>query len=142
MPDYFTDITAAETLKCTLEEANVLIHALIDDEKPEEIDGGEGLRATHSDSLVSVEYDRKSAEIYIYGENNVDIDQAPEPFLKAIGELIEKRGKAYLEFGYANTCSKHCPDSHDGGRFRIDANGHFIEPKTVWPKPKKSRTKM
>ena len=65
MPDYFTDLTAAETLKCTPEEANVLIHALIGDEKPEEIDGGAGLRASHSDSLVSVEYDRKSADIYI-----------------------------------------------------------------------------
>ena len=141
MPDYFTDITAAETLECTLEEASALIHALIGDEKPEEIDGGQGLRATHSDSLVSVEHDRQCAEIYIYGEDHVDIDQVPRRFLTALGALLKKRGKDYLEFGYANTCSKHCPDSHDGGRFRIDANGHFIEPKIVWPRRKKSRRK-
>ncbi len=137
MPDYFTDITAAETLKCTPEEASSLIHALIGDETPEEIDGGEGLRATHTDSLVSVEYDRKRAEIYIFGEDHADIDQVPDQFLTALGALLKKRGKKFLEFGYANTCSKHCPDSHDGGRFRIDANGRFIEPKIVWPKLKK-----
>lgn len=137
MPDYFTDITAAETLKCTPEEANALIRALVGNETPEEIDSGEGLRATHSNSLVSVEYDRKSEEIYVYGEDHVDIDQVPERFLKALGALLNKRGKAHLEFGYANTCSKHCPDSHDGGRFRIDASGHFIEPKIVWPKKRK-----
>lgn len=142
MPDYFTDITAAETLKCTPEEASALICALIGDEKPEEIDGGKGLRAIHSDSLVSVEYDPKGAEIYIYGKDHVDIDQVPKPFLMALGALIRKRAKDYLEFGYANTCSKHCPDSHDGGRFRIDATGHLIEPKIVWPKPRKSRGKM
>lgn len=142
MPDYFTDITAAETLKCTAEEASVLIRALIGDEKPQEIDGGEGLRATHSDSLVSVEYDRKGAEVYIFGEDHADIDQVPEQFLKALGALLKKRGRDYLEFGYANTCSKHCPDSHDGGRFRIDANGRLLEPKTIWPKPRKSRRKM
>ena len=142
MPDYFTDLTATETLNCTAEEANVLIHALIGDEKPEEIDGGAGLRATHSDSLVSVEYDRKSADIYIYGEDHVDIDQVPEGFLKAVGALLEKRGKDYLEFGYANTCSKHCPDSHDGGRFRIDNHGRVIEPKVMWPKPSKSRRRV
>lgn len=138
MPDYFTDITAAETLKCTPEEANALVRALVGDETPEEIDGGAGLRATHSDSLVSVEYDRKAGEIYIFGEDYADINQVPEQFLTALGELLKKRGKAYLEFGYANTCSKHCPDSHDGGRFRIDASGHFIEPKIVWPKKRKS----
>ncbi len=142
MPDYFTDITAAEALKCTPEEASVLIQALIGEDQPEEIDSGEGLRATHSDSLVSVEYDRKSAELYIYGEDHADIDQVPNRFLTALGALIKKRNKDYLEFGYANTCSKHCPDSHDGGRFRIDANGHFIEPKIIWPKPRKSRRKV
>ena len=142
MPDYFTDLTATETLKCTPEEANVLIHALIGDEKPEEIDGGVGLRATHSDSLVSVEYDRKSAEIYIYGEDHVDVDQMPDRFLKAVGTLLKKRDKDYLEFGYANTCSKHCPDSHDGGRFRIDTRGHVIVPKIMWPTPRKSRRKV
>jgi hypothetical protein len=132
MPDYFTDITAAETLKCTPEEADVLIHALIGDGKPEEIDGGEGLRATHSDSLISIEYDRKGVEIYIYGEDHADIDQVPEPFWKALGALLKKRGKDFLEFGYSNTCSKHCPDSHGGGRFRIDASGRIIEPKIKW----------
>lgn len=141
MPDYFTDITAAETLECTPEEASALIQALIGDEKPEEIDSGQGHRATHSDSLVSVEYDRQCAELYIYGEDHVDIDQVPKRFLTALGALLKKRGKDYLEFGYANMCSKHCPDSHDGGRFRIDANGHFIEPKIVWPRRKKSRRK-
>lgn len=142
MPDYFTDITATETLECTPKEASALIQALIGDEKPEEIDGGAGLRATHSDSLVSVEYDRQSAEIYIYGEDHVDIDQVPKRFLTALGALLKKRGKDYLEFGYANTCSKHCPGSHDGGRFRIDANGHFIESKIVWPRRKKSRKRV
>lgn len=141
MPDYFTDITAAETLKCTAEEASVLIRALIGDGELQEIDGGEGLRATHSDSRVSLEYDCRDAEAYIFGEDHVDIDQVPERFLKALGALLKKQGKDYLEFGYANTCSKHCPDSHDGGRFRIDANGHFSEPKIVWPKPRKSRGK-
>ena len=141
MPDYFSDITAAETLDCTPEEANALIRALIGDETPGEIDGGAGLRATDSDSLISVEYDRKCSEIYIFGEDHADIDQLPEQFLTALGALLKKRGKDYLEFGYANSCSKHCPDSHDGGRFRIDADGNFIEPKTVWPKRKKSRSK-
>ena len=141
MPDYFTDITAAETLKCTPEESSALIHALIGDEKPEEFDGGKGLCATHSDSLVSVEYDRNGAELYIYGEDHVDIDQVPKRFLAALGALIKKRGKDYLEFGYANTCSKHCPDSHDGGRFRIDASGQFIEPNIIWPKGKKRSKK-
>jgi len=141
VPDYFTDITAAETLKCTPEEADSLIHALIGEEKPEQIDSGEGLRATHSDSLISIEYDRKGAEIYIYGEDHADIDQVPEHFLKALGALLTKRGKEFLEFGYANTCSKHCPDSHGGGRFRIDARGRIIEPKIVWSKPRKPRRK-
>ncbi len=142
MPDYFTDVTAAETLKCMPEEASALIRALIGDATPEEIDGGEGLRATHSDSLISIEHDRKGGEVYVYGEDNVDVDQGPEQFLTALGALLKKRGKEYLEFGYANTCSKHCPDSHDGGRFRIDANGRFIEPKIIWPKSRKSRRKM
>lgn len=141
MPDYFTDITAAETLKCTSEEASTLIRALIGDEKPEKIDGGEGVRARHSDSLVSVEYDRKSGEVYIFGEDHADFDQVPDQFLMALGALLKERDKDYLEFGYANTCSKHCPDSHDGGRFRIDVNGRFMEPKIIWPKPRRSRRK-
>ena len=53
MPDYFTDITAQETLKCTPEEADGLIKALFGGQKPEAIDGGQGLRALHSDSLLS-----------------------------------------------------------------------------------------
>lgn len=142
MPDYFTDITAEESLKCAPDHATTLIRALIGDEMPQEIDGGEGIRATHPDSLVSVEYDRKAADIYVYGEDHVDIDQVPKDFLTALGALLKKRGKDYLEFGYANTCSKHCPGSHDGGRFRIDTNGRFIEPKIVWPKPTKSPKKM
>ena len=36
MPDYFTDITAQEALKCTPAEADSLIKALIGDQKPEE----------------------------------------------------------------------------------------------------------
>ena len=68
MPDYFTDITAQEAVKCPPEDADVLIRALIGDEKPDEIDGDHGLRATHSDFLLSIEYDRKGAEIYIFGK--------------------------------------------------------------------------
>ena len=141
MPDYFTDITAQETLKCTPEEADGLIKALIGGQKPEAIDGGQGLRALHSDSLFSIEYDRKGAEIYIFGEDHADPDQLPGVFLKALGALLGKQGREHLEFGYANTCSKHCPDSHGGGRFRIDTRGRIIEPKIVWPRPGKPRRK-
>ena len=141
MPDYFTDITAQETLKCTPEEADGLIKALIGDQKPEAIDGGQGLRALHSDSLFSIEYDRKGAEIYIFGEDHADPDQLPEVFLKVLGALLGQQGREHLEFGYANTCSKHCPDSHGGGRFRIDTRGRIIEPKIVWPRPGKPRRK-
>ncbi len=141
MPDYFTDITAQEAIKCAPEEADALIKALLGPEQPQEIDEGRGLRATHTDSLVSVEYDRRAAEIYVFGEDHVDLDQIPEAFLRALGALLRKQGKDYLEFGYANTCSKHCPDSHSGGRFRIDANGRIIEPKLSWPRGEKHRTK-
>ena len=141
MPDYFTDITAEKTLKCTPEEADVLIKTLIGGRKPEAIDDDHGLRAIHSDSLLSIEYDRRAAEVYIFGEDYADLDQIPEAFLKALGALLRKQGKEYLEFGYANTCSKHCPDSHGGGRFRIDTCGRIIEPKIVWPRPRKSRRK-
>jgi hypothetical protein len=141
MPDYFTDITAQETLKCTPEEADGLIKALIGDQKPEAIGGGQGLRALHSDSLFSIEYDRKGAEIYIFGEDHADPDQLPGVFLKVLGALLGQQGREHLEFGYANTCSKHCPDSHGGGRFRIDTRGRIIEPKIVWPRPGKPRRK-
>ena len=66
MPDYFTDITAQEALQCTPAEADGLIKALIGDQKPEEI-GDHGLRAMHPDSLLSIEYDRTGAELYIFG---------------------------------------------------------------------------
>ena len=142
MPDYFTDITAQEALQCTPSEADGLIKALIGDQKPEEIGGDHGLRAMHPDSLLSIEYDRTGAELYIFGEDHADLDQIPEAFLKALGALLHKRGKNYLEFGYANTCSKHCPDSHGGGSFRIDTCGRIIEPKIVWPRPRKPRRKQ
>ncbi len=141
MPDYFTDITAQEAIKCAPEEADALIKALLGREQPQAIDGGRGLRATHADSLLSVEYDRRAAEIYIFGEDHVDLDQIPEAFLRAMGVLLRKQGKEYLEFGYANTCSNHCPDSHGGGRFRIDTAGRVIEPKVIWTRGEKRRAK-
>jgi len=103
MPDYFTDITAQEALKCTPAEADSLIKALIGDQKPEEIGGDHGLRAMHSDSRLALEYDRTGAELYIFGEDHADLDQIPEAFLKALGALLRQRGKEYLEFGYAHS---------------------------------------
>ena len=141
MPDYFTDITAQEAITCRPEDADVLIKALLGPEKAEDLDGDHGLRATHADSLLSLEYDRRSAEIYLFGEDHVDLDQIPQAFLSALGALLRKQGKEYLEFGYANTCTRHCPDSHGGGRFRIDTNGRIIEPRVVWPRRGKSRRK-
>lgn len=138
MPNYLTHITAAQTLKCTPVEAFALIQALIGSEEPKAIDGGLALRATHPDSCISVDYDPNGAEIYIYGEENADISQAPAPFFNALGAILKERGLAHLEFGYANTCSKLCPGSHGGGQFRIDADGQLIEPTIQWPRPERS----
>lgn len=95
MPDYFTDITAQEAIKCPPEDADVLIKALLGPEKAEEIDGDHGLRATHADSLLCLEDDRRSAEIYLFGEDHVDLDQIPQAFLSALGALLCKQGKEY-----------------------------------------------
>ena len=141
MPDYFTDITAQEAVKCSPGEAGALIKALIGDQKPEETGDGSGLRATHPGCCLSIDYDRRSGEVYIFGADYVDLDQIPETFLKALAALLCKQGKEYLEFGYANTCSRHCPGSHEGGRFRIDAGGSIIEPRIMWPGPRKLRRK-
>lgn len=135
MSEYYTDITCNEVLKCSDEDAQALIKALVGnvgDETPESFDDGAGLRAVHPDSCFAIEVDKRAGQVYFFAERYADIDQIPEDFLQALSALLRKLGRNYLEFGIAYTGSKHDPGSHGGGNFRIYQNGTLRWPEQVW----------
>lgn len=132
MAEYYTDITCDEVLKCSDEDAQALIKALLGEEKPESFDDGAGLRAVHPDSYFAIEVHRRAGEVYFFAERYADVDQIPDAFLQALGGLLRKLGKEHLEFGIAYTGSKHDPGSHGGGNFRIYHDGTVRWPERVW----------
>jgi hypothetical protein len=132
MSEYYTDITCNEALKCSAEDTQALIKALIGEETPESFDGGTGLRAVHQDSCFAIEVGKRAGQVYFFAERYADVDQIPEAFLQALSALLRKLGRNYLEFGIAYTGSKHDPGSHGGGNFRIYHDGTLRWPEQVW----------
>ena len=131
--NYYIDITAEETLKCSPEEALELMKLLTPDE-PTALGGGEALTATHNDSCLTAEYYPKEGEIHFFAEDYGNIDAIPDEFIERLGKLLAKLKLPHLQFGVACTGDKHDPGSHYGAYFRITADGRLVNPKLVWPK--------
>ena len=130
MADYFTIITAESGVECSQEDYDRLCNVF---EQKGDGDGfdenGEYVEATG----LTLEYSKERQSLYIYGdEGAANEEHITAEGLKVLGEIIQKAGKKYLEFGAGSYCSKPRPESSGGYYFRVYADGVLRYPKQVW----------
>jgi len=120
MANNYVQCTPAQALKATKEEADILIRLAEQSEDECNIHG------------FTFEYYKKHKSFYMYAGGCGDENNLPEPFLTALGKLIQKNKLPYLIFGNAFTCDKMHPGQFGGGSFRIHTDGYVEHPEIVW----------
>ena len=126
MADYFTVITAEESIDCSKEDYDRLYDVF--EPIGEDEDGYE-----FEQSQLTLNYSAERKSLYIYGEEgNANEEHITPEGLKVLGEIIQKAGKEYLEFGVGSYCTRPRPGSSGGYSFRVYADGTLRYPKQVW----------
>ena len=115
--NYYSIVSPSDTLKCdqpTFDRLDELLQENCD---------------RHA---MSLRYSEGKA--FLHADEAGCMDELPEAFLKAFGEVIAANGLPFLQFGCAYTADRNIADSHGGGKYRIYADGRLVCPKEVWPK--------
>lgn len=139
MPDYMTTVTAEKVVpKVTQKQAMKLCEALGHDPKADVPwhSSGDFITYTHDESQYTVEWCPKDSELYIFAEDNATTGEVPEAFWIELARLLTAKKMDYLEFGFANHCSKPCVGSFSGGEFRVYRDGKVIYADIKHPKHK------
>lgn len=123
MSNCYTLVAAEELLACSKSDYQALKKIW----EPEGYDE-EGFELPSS----GLELKMVDDQLFIVSEESGDESCIPDIALKKLGEIIQKAGKEYLEFGYANYCDRPLPGSRGGGSFRITAAGEIKHASTVW----------
>jgi len=125
MANYYRNVTAFEVLRASKRDFEAL--AKVWEPEGYDEDGFE----KEASGLVVI-YDKDEKGLYIYSEESGDIERVPAEALKKLGEIIEKAGKPFLEFGWADYCDRPRPGSSGGGEFRVYPDGSVKYPSVVW----------